>query len=297
MTTIATLRVSALGLCLLFARTSLAETPDLGLSSDAPLAPPPSSPEGDTMSSAGRHAESDEADADSEIERRFAHVPDTWQPAPLRVVGGYAASYSSTRSAARPLAALSRGSGLVNELGAELGLLPRLSLAGAALLSPPRDGEASGSAAGRGALRLSITEPESDGLRLFAAAGYLRDFARDSGPFIDLTASVDAGRVRFASSVHGEKMLSSDRDSVDLYASSGVSVRATEALSVGAEYVAQDFEDAWEREEAEGGMRHFAGVTLAFSPMRGAAVVGGPAFGLDRSSPRLLGRVALSYLF
>jgi hypothetical protein len=297
MTTTDGLCIAALGLCLLYAPTVFAETPDLGLSSDTPLAPPPSSPEGDAMGSSGRRAEASEPSADISLERRFAYVPDTWQPASLRVVGGYSASYSSSESAARPLAALSRGSGLVNELSAELGLVPRLSLASAALLSPPRDGGTSGGAAGRAGLRFSLTDPRAAGFRLIATGGYLRDFARDSGPFVDVTASVDVGRVRFASSVHGEKMLASNRDDVDLYASSGLSVRATEALSVGAEYVGQDFEDAWESGEAEGGMRHFAGVTLALSPMSGAAIVGGPAFGLDRDSPRLLGRIALSYLF
>jgi hypothetical protein len=144
---------------------------------------------------------------------------------------------------------------------------------------------------------VSLTEPGADGFRLIAAGGYLRDFARDDAPFVDVAASMDVGRVRFASFVHAEKMLASDRDGVDLYATSGASVKATEALSVGAEYVGQDFEDAWEPSEAEGGMRHFAGVTLALSPVPRAAIVGGPAFGLNRSAPRLLGRVALSYLF
>ena len=44
-------------------------------------------------------------------------------------------------------------------------------------------------------------------------------------------------------------------DAVDFYAAAGVSVKTVEALRVGVEYVGQEFEDAWEREEAEGGVR------------------------------------------
>ena len=231
------------------------------------------------------------------LERAFAFVPDP-SPAPAwRVVGSYAASYAATGGAARPLAALSQRSGLVNELGAELGLHERLSLWGAALLAPPASGETRGQAAGRAALRVLVTDPGARALRLGLNAGYGRDFAGVSAPFVEATGALDIGRVRVGGMLHGEKALADGRDAVDFYAAAGVSVRTLEMLRVGAEYVGQDFEDAWEPEEAEGGVRHFAGLTLALEPTERIRVTAGPAMGLSEHAPRWLGRAALSYLF
>ena len=89
-------------------------------------------------------------------------------------------------------------------------------------------------------------------LRLSAIGGYVRDFTNESGPFADLTATWDLGKLRLGSMLHGEKMLAAGRDSVDVIGALGASYRVVDPLRLGAEYVGQDFEDAWEDEEAEG---------------------------------------------
>lgn len=68
------------------------------------------------------------------------------------------------------------------------------------------------------------------------------------------------------------------------------------ALRLGAEYVVQDLEGAWEPDEAEGGIRHFVGATVGVHLGR-AQLGAGPAFGLSPNSPRYLGRLAASYSF
>lgn len=289
-------RIRALLVVALISAPALAESPRFEAEPLGSLSVP-ESPERDSALRSDAAATDSRAPEGSRLDPAFAHLPSPVLPAPLDVVGTYAASYASTDGAARPLAALARQSGFVSELGAELGVLPRLSLSGVARLAPPRDGERSGSAAGQGALRLAITDPDARSFRLIAGAGYARDFGAVSAPFIDLTATVDIQRVRIASHVRGEKALDTGRDAVDLVAASGISVRTLDVLRVGAEYVGQDFEDAWEPEEAEGGVRHFAGLTVAVAPSERVSIVGGPALGLSEASPRLVGRVALSALF
>jgi hypothetical protein len=62
----------------------------------------------------------------------------------------------------------------------------------------------------------------------------------------------------------------SGRDGIDILAFVGASVRATESLRIGAEYVGQDLEDAFEHQEAEGGARHFAAAVGALELADGA---------------------------
>lgn len=291
-------RSTAAALALSLAAGSASATPtELELGEPGRLPPPPASaPEADR----GGASPGDErgSRAAEPLDRAFAYVPDPRLPPSLSVIGSYAASYSSTEAAARPLAALSARSGLVSELGAELGLLDRLSVAGSVGLAPgSAGGNGDARAAGRAYLRGLVTEPRSRSFRLTLGAGYLRDFSPASGPFVQAAASLDLGRLRIGAMSHAEKMLASDRDEVDLYASAGASVKVIEQLRLGTEYVGQDFEDAWEEEEAEGGVRHFAGLTLAASPVNRMSIVIGPAFGLSENSPKLLGRVSLSYGF
>lgn len=229
-------------------------------------------------------------------DRAFSFVPDPRLARPLGVIGSYAASYATTEAAARPLAALANHGGLVSELGAELGLWQRLSATGDLRLAPGVAGESPRNA-GRIYLRGLLTEPGARVFRLSLHAGYSRDFTPAAGPFAEATASVDVGRVRLGALAHAEKMFAEGRDGVDLFAAAGASVRIVEPLRLGAEYVGQDFEDAWEPEEAEGGIRHFAALTLAAAPTERVSIVLGPAIGLAAPAPHLLGRAAISYRF
>jgi hypothetical protein len=259
----------------------------------APLAPPPE-PDTPPAASASQAARAVQG---PELERAFSFVRDPGLAPAWQVFASYGASYSSTGAATRPLAALASRGGLVNELGAELGLHERISLHGSVLLAPPARGESSGQAAGQGSLRALVTNPGAEPFRLALGAGYARDFSGVSLPFAEATGRLDLGRVRLGGLVHAEKPLAEARDAVDLYAAAGVSVRTVEVLRLGVEYVGQDFEEAWEREEAEGGVRHFAGATFALEPSARLRLTGGPALGLSARSPRWLGRISMTYAF
>jgi hypothetical protein len=266
----------------------------LDLAAPAPTAAP--APSADRTTETDSNA-TKSPESPSSVERTFSFVPSPSLPAPGQVAGGYAASYASTEAAARPLAALSSRGGFVSALDAELGLHQRFSLAGAVLLAPPAQGETQGRAAGRIGLRAALVDPEARPFRLTALAGYSRDFSGVSLPFVELTSSLDVDRVRFGGLAHAERAIAADRDAVDFYAAAGVSVKTVDALRLGAEYVGQELEAAWQPDEAEGGIRHFAGLTAAVTPTARLFIVGGPAMGLSRASPRVLGRVALTYLF
>ncbi len=227
----------------------------------------------------------------------FAYLVDPSLPEPLSAAARLGAAYATTDSATRPLAADIRRGGWVNDVGLEFALHERVGVEGTFLLTPPRAPGADAGWAGRGGLRALLTDPSSRSVRVALIGGYLRDFVAASGPFAEVTATWDVGRLRIGSLLHGEKMLAEGRDSVDVVGAFGASMRLLEVLRLGAEYVGQDFEDAWEPEEAEGGTRHFAGATVALALRDDLRLVGGPAVGLTEASPRLLGRVSLSYLF
>lgn len=242
-------------------------------------------------------ASADTTEAPAPVERPFLYLVDPTLPRPMHVVAGYAAGYSSTDAATRPLAATANRSGLVNELRVEGALHERFAPFVGGLLAPPAPGEHSARTALRAGARVLVTDPASHGFRLALSAAYTRDFQQTSGVFARATASYDLGPLRLASMVHSEKMFSTARDQIDLYAVAGASYRVLDSLRVGVEYVAQDIEGAWAANEAEGGIRHFAGADLAWSYDRRLLVTAGPAFGLGAPAPALLGRASVAYLF
>lgn len=142
--------------------------------------------------------------------------------------------------------------------------------------------------------RVQLTDPRGrPPLRVTLAAAGFREWSGAAGAWVKGAASYDAGRMRLATNVHGERVFQSGRDGVDLVAMVGASYRTLDSLRVGAEWVGQDLEELAEA-GAEGGARHYAGPTLALELFDGAAqIVGGPAFGLTQSTPGLLGRLAV----
>jgi hypothetical protein len=106
----------------------------------------------------------------------------------------------------------------------------------------------------------------------------------------------DVGALRLTASALGEKAFAANRDAIDLVMTAGASYELWQTLRLGAEYVVQDLEGAWEHDEAEGGVRHFVGPTIGVHVGR-AQIGAGPAFGLSASSPRYLGRLAAAYSF
>lgn len=231
------------------------------------------------------------------VERPFLYLVDPTLPRPMHVVATYSAGYSSSDAATRPLAATANRSGLVNELRVEAGLHERFAPFVTGMLAPPRGSETGARTALRAGARVLLTDPASHGFRLALSAAYTRDFRSTNGVFARATASYDIDRLRLASMVHAERMFATDRDAIDLYTVAGASYRVLDSLRVGAEYVAQDIEGAWQANEAEGGLKHYAGADVAWSYDKRLLVTAGPAFGLGKPAPALLGRASLSYLF
>jgi hypothetical protein len=216
-------------------------------------------------------------------------------PDQLAVLGSYAAAYTSTEAASRPLAANARRSGFVSDLRAEVGLLPWLAAYGVGRLAPPLEGEQAPRGAGEGGLRFKLPI-DSRSFRLGFEAGAGADFQRVPVAMARVIAGYDVGRFRLGGLLHTEKAFDLARDELDVWIASGVMVETIRGLRAGVEYVGQDLEDFWEVEEAEGGARHFAGLSVSWVSDRWS-VVGGPAFGLNDIAPDVLGRAQGTYRF
>ena len=83
----------------------------------------------------------------------------------------------------------------------------------------------------------------------------------------------------FVGNVRFEHALTAGRDGVDVITSVGWAQRVTRAVSIGAEAMGEDIEGFWEKGEAEGGARVFAGPALHVAPPGSklqVSLVGGP---------------------
>jgi hypothetical protein len=171
-----------------------------------------------------------------------------------------------------------------------VGLLPRLSLAAS--------GFGGGDQLGFGALAGLRFEPFQGAwtsTHLVFSGGYLHELNGGDGAWVRVSLAQDVGRLRLGATVHGEHVLASGRDPVDLLVMAGASYAVTGPLRAGIEYVAQDLEEAVD-DGAEGGTRQFLGPTLALELMgRHLSIVAGPALGIGSQSPAYSGRMSLAY--
>jgi hypothetical protein len=104
-------------------------------------------------------------------------------------------------------------------------------------------------------------------------------------------------RLTLSGTVHAEHIFASGRDGLDVMAMLGANYRFTSVFRAGIEYVAQDIEGLFDPEEVEG-MRHFVSPTIGVDMFDGRlALNAGPAFGLSRTSPALMGRLGVSCAF
>jgi len=146
--------------------------------------------------------------------------------------------------------------------------------------------------------RYRIASPGSLPVDVALSGGYLREMdgtsvvqgkgavARNWGP-MDLT-----GNLQF------EKAFASGRDPLDLFITAGNSYRVVRGFRAGIEYVGQDLEDIWEEEEAEGGVRHLVGPTLAVQAERGTLQLAlSPSFVFYPGGSGFLLRSTMSYSF
>ena len=227
---------------------------------------------------------------------RWLYVDDGVAPAPLQAVGISRFTYTGgTTGALRPFASNVARPGALVEAGGEVGVTPWLSLSivGTNDGRPAAEVAASGFVAG---LRVTPLGRGATGLSL--SGGVLRELGGSAGVWARASVSRELGRLQLAATVHGEHVVAQGRDGLDVMVMAGASYRMTGVLRAGVEYVAQDLEGAgMDGGDAEQGMRHFVGPTVALALHPGLTLSGGPAFGLSHGSPSSLGRIALACAF
>jgi hypothetical protein len=233
----------------------------------------------------------------SPVEQPFLYMVDPHGPAARQVLAGYALAFSSTAGAIRPIPGNFDAEGLVHTLSLEVGVIDRLRVYAQTMIA-----ESIGSASDVNAValqlgaRLLVTPPAWRRFRLMVSGAFLREFGAALGAFGELTASYDVGRVRLAASLHGERVFAGKRDPIDLYAVAGASVRVARILRLGVEYVAQDLEELGD-DEAEGGARHYVGPDVALSLHNNRLLLTAGAAVQAASSPGLLARAAVTYVY
>jgi hypothetical protein len=237
------------------------------------------------------------ADAPKPVERRWLYVDDATIAAPGQALAISRFTYTSAgASVTRPFATNLAAPGAVMEVGGEVGLLPRLSLAATGV------GGESGSASvvgvgGTAALRLSLLPMSWTHTHAVASVGYLRELAGANGAWARFTIAHDISRLRLATTVHAEHVFAAGRDDLDMMVMAGASYRVYGALRAGVEYVGQDIEESLDT-QAEGGVRHFIGPNVSFVALGDRLSLAlGPSVGLSYGSPKVLGRMGLAYSF
>jgi hypothetical protein len=283
----------------------------------------------DPMGASSSDARPDKAvDADQEaskefvakhqIDRTWLYVDDARIAAPLVVIGMSNLSYTDVSSSPtriyNALAANTAQPGGMVSLGAEVGLLPHVSIMalgqmGFGGLGPsPNAGMIAG-------VRVQLTPLSWQTFHVVASGGYLREAWQggvydddsgtttngspngDNGAWMQVAVSGDIKRLRLAGAVHGEHVFADGRDAVDVMVQAGVSYRIISVFRAGVEYVGQDLEETFDA-GAEGGARHFVGPTASAQLLRDRLTISaGPSFGLSDLSPRVLARMAVAYAF
>jgi hypothetical protein len=257
-----------------------------------------------------------ESQSSHAIDRSWLYLDDARVAAPGAVVGMTSASYTSvganpdpTSEPYRAFAANTAQRGVLASLGAEAGVLPRVSLeaVGQMQLSGEGSGVNPGALAGA---RFQLSPPSWQNVHLTASAGYLHETSSTPSPSSDANATggadgawasfavaFDVQRLRLGVTTLGEHVFAQGRDGVDVMVQAGASYSVLSWLRAGVEWVGQDLEETF-ADEAEGGARHFVGPTAAVQLLHDRlTIVGGPSVGLSSRSPNVLGRLALAYGF
>jgi hypothetical protein len=232
------------------------------------------------------------------VEQPFLYLVDPHGPASKQVVAGYALAFSSSAGAIRPIPGNFDAEGVVHTLSLEVGVLDRLRAFAQTMIA-----ESVGSNAEVNAVALQVggrvllTPPRWQRVRVMATGAFLREFGSALGVYGEVTATVDVGRVRFATALHAERVFADRRDPLDLYAVAGVSVRVARMLRLGAEYIAQDLEELDGDDAAEGGARHYVGPDVALSIYRNRLLVTAGGAVQIATAPGLLARAAVTYVY
>lgn len=235
------------------------------------------------------------------VQRPWLYASDPTAPPPGHVLTSLGVGYAQVdRGASRPFAGDIAHAGAVFSAGAEVGILRFASLKAEGLLAGQGSTMSAGAMVGANVYPLDPRGP----IALAFSGGYLRELGGDNGLWGRVAVAGDLGPARLVLTALGEHVFAAStpdgperRDDIDLVITAGASFALTQALHLGAEYVVQDLEGAWDPEEAEGGVRHFIGPVASLELARRVRITAGPAFGLSSGSPSVLGRLAAMYAF
>jgi hypothetical protein len=232
--------------------------------------------------------------------RAFLYSADPSAPPPGHVLASLSVGYAQVdRGAARPFAANVASAGAVFGAGVEVGITRWFALSGEGLLAG-RTSDAPGGAGvnGGGMIGASFYPfPKSWPVDLALAGGYLRELGGANGAWGRVSVGGSYKGARFVATAIGSHVFEKGRDGVDIMLTAGATYAVLPILRLGAEYVVQDLEGAWEEEEADGGIRHFLGPIASLELAKRVHLTAGPAFGLSKGSPTVLGRFAAAYAF
>ena len=142
--------------------------------------------------------------------------------------------------------------------------------------------------------RITLLDRDRSGLDLGFTAGYAREVGTAHVAVASIQAAGMIGPIEVASTALVEKAFARGRDAADVIVTWGASLPLTRMFSLGIEYVGQDIEDLWEKEEAEGGARHLLGPAATFRFLNDKVQAGaGAGVGLTRNSPDLVAQASL----
>lgn len=232
----------------------------------------------------------------AQAHRPWLYSADPTAPIPGHAITSLGVGYAQVdRGAARPFAADVAHAGAVFNVSAEVGVARWLSVHAEGLLSGQGDGSgmSAGAFLGVSAFPFARRIP----VDVAVSAGYLRELGGDNGLWGRVAVAGDIGPARLTLNALAEHVFASNRDEIDFLLTSGASFSLTSYARIGAEYVVQDLEGAWDPEEADGGIRHFIGPNAVLILFRGVQLSGGPSFGLAQGSPSLMGRIMATYTF
>ncbi len=208
----------------------------------------------------------------------------------------YGMGVVSGANADRPLPTSLLSSGVEQQVTLGYGLTDRIEPYIVGQILSPSQPNSAATATFQAGVRWQLTDPASPA-RFTVATSMFREFTGSLGSAVRGAFTYDWSRVRLGGNLHLEHVFASGRDALDYIAMGGISVKTTSWLRLGGEYVGQDLEESFGA-GAEGGPTHFAGPTAAIDLDQGKMqIVGGPAFGLNKISPRTLGRVSLVLAF
>jgi hypothetical protein len=255
------------------------------------------------------------------VDRSWLYLDSARVAAPATVIGMTSVAYANvganpdpTSAPYRAFAANTAQPGALASMGAEVGILPRVSLEALGQVQVGGEGPGVNPGALAGA-RFELSPPSWRNVHLLASGGYLRETwsapslaaighmplpesgGGANGAWASFAAAFDLQQLRLGVTTLGEHVFAPGRDSVDVMLQAGASYRVVSWFRAGVEWVGQDLEEAFD-DGAEGGARMFAGPTAAFQLLQDRlSIVAGPSVGLSSGSPKLLGRLAVNYGF